>query len=80
MPNNQHAWASLTDTCTGSKTSPDLAPEAASCARTESAAVMNAFVTEIRTAGLSPSRIVGQALFAQLRDLRFFVDRSLARR
>ncbi|HEV7554807.1 MAG TPA: hypothetical protein VGO00_05080, partial [Kofleriaceae bacterium] len=32
MPNDQHAWASLLDTCTGSKTSPDLAPEALSCA------------------------------------------------
>lgn len=59
MPNDQHAWASLTDACTGSKTSPDLAPEAMTCARTESAAVMAAFVAEVHTAGVPNSSLDG---------------------
>ena len=59
MPNNQHAWASLTDACTGSKTSPDLAPEAASCARTETAVILDAFVSEMSAAGVSPNALDG---------------------
>jgi hypothetical protein len=57
MPNLQHAWASRMDTCTGSKTSPDAQPEAASCARTETAAVFAAFRTEMATAGVSGSAL-----------------------
>jgi len=53
MPNIQHAWASRMDACTGSKTSPDVAPEAAVCARNETAAVFAALVTEMHTAGVS---------------------------
>lgn len=61
MPNDQHAWASLEDSCTGSKTSPDIAPEALSCARTETAAVMSAFVDEVHAAGVPDSSLDGIA-------------------
>lgn len=53
MPNAQHAWWSRLDACSGSKTSPDLQPDAASCARTETAAVFQAFKQEMATAGVS---------------------------
>ena len=59
MPNDQHAWASLTDACTGSKTSPDLAPEATTCAKAETAAVMAAFASEVSAAGVAPSALDG---------------------
>lgn len=57
MPNDQHAWASRMDACTGSKTSPDLAPEAATCARTETAAIFAAFSQEMRTAGVAAAAL-----------------------
>jgi len=57
MPNPQHAWWSLTDSCTGSKTSPDLVPAAASCARTETAAIFAAFTQEMATAGVAPAAL-----------------------
>jgi hypothetical protein len=59
MPNDQHAWASLTDTCTGSKTSPDLDGDALRCAHTETAEVFAAFVRELRTARVSSSELDG---------------------
>ncbi len=58
MPNAQHAWWSLTDACkSGSKTSPDAQPEAASCARTETAAVFAAFKQELGQAGVSAASL-----------------------
>jgi hypothetical protein len=42
MPNPQHAWKSLDDVCHGTSESPDLVPEAATCAREETDAVMDA--------------------------------------
>ena len=57
MPNAQHAYWSLTDSCSGSKTSPDAQPEAASCARIETAAVVAAFRQEMATAGVSPAAL-----------------------
>ena len=53
MPNAQHAWWSRKDACSGSKTSPDLQPEAASCANTETAAVFVAFEQQMAAAGIS---------------------------
>jgi hypothetical protein len=57
MPNAQHAWWSRLDSCSGSKTSPDLQPEAASCARTETAAVFAAFTQEMANAGVSAASL-----------------------
>jgi uncharacterized protein (TIGR03382 family) len=57
MPNAQHAFWSLTDSCTGSKTSPDAQPEAASCARSETAAIFAAFTQEMATAGVSAASL-----------------------
>jgi len=53
MPNAQHAWWSRLDACSGSQTSPDLQPEAASCARTETTAVFSAFADAMAAAGIS---------------------------
>jgi len=53
MPNAQHAWWSRKDACSGSKTSPDLQPQAASCANTETAAVFVAFEQQMAAAGIS---------------------------
>ena len=48
----QHAWWSRKDACSGSKTSPDAQPEAASCANTETTAVFAAF-KHVAAAGIS---------------------------
>jgi hypothetical protein len=42
MPNPQHAWKSLDDVCHGTSESPDIVPEAATCAREETDAVFDA--------------------------------------
>jgi MYXO-CTERM domain-containing protein len=57
MPNAQHAWWSRLDACSGSKTSPDLQPEAASCARSETAAVFAAFKQEMAQTGVSAASL-----------------------
>lgn len=43
VPNVQHAWYSLMDTCEGAHASPDARPEAMTCAKSETAAVIRAF-------------------------------------
>jgi MYXO-CTERM domain-containing protein len=57
MPNAQHAWWSRLDACSGSHTSPDAQPEAASCARTETDAVLAAFNNALSNAGLSATAL-----------------------
>ncbi|MEO8840158.1 MAG: hypothetical protein ABI591_29025 [Kofleriaceae bacterium] len=58
MPNPQHAWFSLGDYCDGTKTSPDLDPAAAVCARTETDALMRDIAAAIAAANL-PQRLDG---------------------
>jgi hypothetical protein len=57
QPNIQHAWASLTDACTGSTTSPDLQPDAIECAETETTYAMAAFVDAMNAAGATPDQL-----------------------
>jgi MYXO-CTERM domain-containing protein len=57
MPNAQHAWWSRMDACSGSKTSPDVQPGAASCANTETATVFVAFKQQMDSAGVSASSL-----------------------
>jgi hypothetical protein len=57
MPNPQHAWWSRLDSCTGSKTSPDAQPDAATCARSESDAVVAAFTGELAAAGIATNAL-----------------------
>ena len=57
MPNRQHAWFSLSDTCKGTRLSPDLAPAAIACARAETDAVMADFVIELEAGGALPEQL-----------------------
>jgi MYXO-CTERM domain-containing protein len=60
MPNPQHAWHSLKDTCNGTTESPDLVPAAFACARNETDAVFTAFIEALHDNGGD---------FAQLADV-----------
>jgi hypothetical protein len=42
MPNPEHAWKSLDDWCHGTQSSPDVQPEASTCAQAESAIIVDA--------------------------------------
>lgn len=53
ISNPQHGWYSLSDSCSGTRLSPDLDADALSCARTETARAMRAFVASLGSAGLS---------------------------
>ncbi len=59
MTNPQHAWYSLSDTCEGTKDSPDLDPAAFTCAERETAAVMDAFATAVADAGVANWQLDG---------------------
>jgi hypothetical protein len=60
MPNPQHAWHSLSDTCRGTTESPDVQTPAFSCARGETDAVFAAFIDVLHDNGGS---------FAQLNNI-----------
>ncbi|MGZ3438677.1 MAG: hypothetical protein ACXVDD_04150 [Polyangia bacterium] len=51
MPNPQHAWHSLSDTCQGTTESPDVQTPAFACARTETDAIFSAFVDVLHDNG-----------------------------
>jgi hypothetical protein len=51
MPNPQHAWHSLSDTCQGTTESPDVQPAAFSCARNETDTVFSAFIDVLHDNG-----------------------------
>jgi hypothetical protein len=51
MPNPQHAWHSLSDTCQGTTESPDVQPAAFSCARNETDAIFSAFIDVLHDNG-----------------------------
>ncbi len=53
ITNIQHAWYSLSDTCHGTSMTPDTKPEAAECAKRETAAVMDAFRQAMEDAGIT---------------------------
>ncbi len=55
MPNPQHAWFSLSDFCLDTELSPDIQSDAASCARTETDALVQLVATAVRTAELARS-------------------------
>jgi len=59
IPNPHHAWLSLSDTCEGTSISPDIQPEALSCAAQESALAIHAFVEALTARGLSPATLGG---------------------
>lgn len=46
IPNPAHAWLSLSDTCEGTDSSPDVQPEALSCAKAETAAALELFASQ----------------------------------
>jgi MYXO-CTERM domain-containing protein len=47
LPNNQHAWYSLSDTCHDTESSPDLADDAFHCAHYETGLFFQAFIDEM---------------------------------
>jgi len=51
VSNPEHAWFSMSDTCDGTSLSPDVQPGAIECAETETATIMNVFVTELYASG-----------------------------
>jgi len=53
MPNPQHAWFSMSDSCDGTELSPDIQDDAIACARSESAAVMTLVAAAVRDAGVA---------------------------
>ena len=48
MPNPEHAWFSMSDSCSDTELSPDVQPEAIACAEQETAAAFTAFVAAIQ--------------------------------
>lgn len=65
MPNEQHAWHSLSDTCEGTSNSPDVQPEAAECAWREARAVFGSVDRYFTALGadrsqLRPVRVVNK--------------------
>ncbi len=52
MPNDQHAWFSLSDACLDTESSPDIQPAAVECAKQQSTLAFDAFVTAFGDAGL----------------------------
>ena len=57
MPNVQHAWASMSDTCDGTSISPDVQPEAIDCARSATDVVMGTVVDTMSDWGLEKSSL-----------------------
>ena len=57
MPNPQHAWHSLSDTCQGTTESPDVQPAAFGCAANETDAVFSAFVDVLHDSGATFSSL-----------------------
>ncbi len=57
MTNPQHAWKSLDDLCEGTSESPDLVPEAATCAREETDAVLDAVFAALEDWGADKSAL-----------------------
>lgn len=48
MPNPEHAWFSLSDSCLDTESSPDIQPEAIACAAAETLTAMEAFASAIQ--------------------------------
>ena len=57
ISNPNHAWLSLSDTCSGTHVSPDVQPAAIACAEDETTAVIAAFQGTLAQAGLAPSTL-----------------------
>jgi MYXO-CTERM domain-containing protein len=57
MPNPEHAWKSLDDVCHGTHESPDIVPEAATCAREETDAVLDAVFSALADWGADKSAL-----------------------
>lgn len=55
VPNDQHAWLSLSDSCLDTESSPDIQPAAVQCAEQETVLTFDAFVTAFEGAGLETS-------------------------
>ena len=52
VSNPQHGWLSLSDSCQGTKSSPDVQSDSVACAKTETEAVMNQFADALYYAGV----------------------------
>ncbi len=57
MPNVQHSWASMSDTCEGTSISPDVQPEAIDCARSATDAVMSTVVDTMSDWGIEKASL-----------------------
>ena len=57
MPNVQHAWASMSDTCDGTSISPDVQPEAIDCARSATDTVMSTVVDTMSDWGIEKASL-----------------------
>lgn len=53
MPNAEHAWLSRSDLCDGTRSSPDLQPEAAACASEVTRRLVGSFRAALETRALS---------------------------
>lgn len=52
VSNPHHAWLSLSDSCKGTKSSPDTRPEAVECAQRETADIVDAFAVAVSDVGV----------------------------
>jgi hypothetical protein len=57
VSNVQHAWYSLSDSCDGTKLSPDVQPQATQCANLETELVMDEFANALYYAGVTNSEL-----------------------
>lgn len=61
MPNPEHAWFSLSDTCADTELSPDVKPEALACAEAQTEQALALFAAEIQVPAPPPPPEPGQA-------------------
>lgn len=57
MPNVEHAWMSMSDTCDGTSVSPDVQPDAIDCARGATDVVMSTIVDTMSDWGLEKASL-----------------------
>lgn len=59
MPNPQHAWHSLSDSCRATQESPDVQPDAFDCANQETETVFASFISALAQAGVAGDALAG---------------------
>jgi MYXO-CTERM domain-containing protein len=59
VPNPEHAWFSLEDSCDGTRLTPDKAPDALPCAQADTAASLASFLDELDLLGVAAADLAG---------------------